>query len=265
MRMSLPLLLYYYLSVFSESVLTEDLNTIQPSSQSSLFSSPSTPLLCSCEKNMSSIQLENARDMMHQIKNKSGILKKIKHRATHSNDAVWASICLTTLLVLTLVALLQSKMWNDQTFLSYPESQPVKYEQYNHKTEVKVKHLLKSQSKKLKGYFSKKKYKNDPNSFQMESFIPRLGDQVDSSSTNCLFLSDSSEEDGLSEEEFSINPVSGLWEGREKPSIVLYRRSGDSRGEYGLLNTSMAELERSSESSTEADDSEPLISVDKYK
>ena len=89
-------------------------------------------------------------------------------------------------------------------------------------------------------------------------------DQVDSSLTNYL-LSESSDDDGLSGEEdleFNINPISGLWEGSRGPSKVLYKNSGDSRGRYGLINPSVeAELKRPSDSSSEADDNEPLIHV----
>ena len=80
------------------------------------------------------------------------MLHKIRHRATHSEHAVWASVCLSLVLGALVLGLLQSRMWADQTFLSYPESQPVKYEEHNEAAEVKVKHLLKSQARKLKKY-----------------------------------------------------------------------------------------------------------------
>ena len=82
-------------------------------------------------------------------------------------------------------------------------------------------------------------------------------DQVDSRLSRDILLSESSDEDSLSEEdiEFSLNPATGLWESSQvtQPREVLYRRSGDSRGRYGLLNTT---------ESTDNMETEPLIYVD---
>ena len=251
------------ISVLSVPVVSdENLNNIESSASSSysnpyLLSTLPGPV-CKCEENMTSILLENAKDMKHQIKNQTSILKKLKHRATHNNEAMWASICLSLLLIIIIVGVLQTKMWTDQTFLSYPESQPVKYEHYNQKTEIKVGHLLKSQGRSLLSLFSKKKRKSkiDPNSLQMESFMQSQADQVDSCLPNDILLSESSDEDSLPGEdiEFSLNPVSGLWEGSHGATRgeVLYRRSGDSRGRYGLLNTNTTE-------SMDTSETEPLI------
>ena len=86
---------------------------------------------CACDEDVvNSSLVENAKRMQEQVQNKT-MINKIRHRATHSNDAMWASICLSLLLVLVMVSLLQSKMWRDTTFLSYPESQPIKYEPHN--------------------------------------------------------------------------------------------------------------------------------------
>ena len=257
----------FIISVLSVPVdSAENLNSIE----SSVYSSYTNPYLqstnlgqvCQCEENMTSILLENAKDMKHQIKNKTSILKKIKHRATHNNEAMWASISLSLLLIIVIVGVLQTKMWTDQTFLSYPESQPVKYEQYNQKTEIKVRHLLKSQGRSLLSYFSKKKRsKIDSNSLQMESFMQTQADQVDSCFPNDFLLSESSDEDSLSEEdiEYSLNPISGLWEGSHRATRgeVLYKRSGDSRGSYGLLNTNSNTTE-----SMETTETEPLIYIE---
>ena len=270
MTMKLHLILGTILSVLS-SVLAENLNTAplsSPSRTTNLHSTMKTPSTsstqCSCERNETSNLLKNAEDMRHQIQNKTSILKKIKHRATHSNEAVWASISLSILLVLIMVGLLQSRMWTDQTFLSYPESQPVKLEQYNRNTEIKVKHLLKSQGRTLAGFFSKrKKYKADPNSLKMESFINTQTDQVDSGTSHSLLFSDSSDETSSCDEdqdiEFSINPMSGLWQVSR-----VYRGSGDSRGRYGLVNTSLeteTESNDISEFSNDTTEKEPLINV----
>ena len=82
-------------------------------------------------------------------------------------------------------------------------------------------------------------------------------DQVDSCLPNDILLSESSDEDSLSDEdiEFSLNPVTGLWEGSQAttPGEVLSRRSGDSRGRYGLLNTTEP---------ADTTETEPLIYVD---
>ena len=262
MRLTLHLIFGNLLSVLLP-VLAENLNSVPASSSSSrstnliskLISSPE----CSCEGNVTSNLLKNAEDMKHQIQNKTSILKKIKHRATHSNEAVWASISLSILLVLIMVGLLQSKMWTDQTFLSYPESQPVKFEQYNRKTEIKVKHLLKSQGRTLTGFFSRrKKNKTDPNSLQMESFLQTQPDQVDSRPSQHLLLSDSSDEASSCEDqdvEFSINPLSGLWQVSR-----VYRGSGDSRGRYGLVSTLETESNEISDFSNNTEE-EPLINV----
>ena len=248
-------------------VSAENLNNVESSPSSSSYSNPyllsTLPgPVCKCEENMTSILLENAKDMKHQIKNQTSILKKLKHRATHNNEAMWASICLSLLLIIIIVGVLQTKMWTDQTFLSYPESQPVKYEQYNQKTEIKVRHLLKSQGRSLLSYFSKKKRsKIDSNSLQMESFMQSQADQVDSCFPNDFLLSESSDEDSLSEEdiEYSLNPISGLWEGSHGATRgeVLYKRSGDYRGSYGLLNTNSNTTE-----SMETTETEPLIYIE---
>ena len=55
--------------------------------------------LCACPENNRSILVENAKKMTEMTKNKT-IINKIKHRVTHSNDAIWASICLSFIFVL---------------------------------------------------------------------------------------------------------------------------------------------------------------------
>ena len=54
--------------------------------------------LCACPENNRSILVENAKKMTEMTKNKT-IINKIKHRVTHSNDAIWASICLSFIFV----------------------------------------------------------------------------------------------------------------------------------------------------------------------
>ena len=219
---------------------------------------------CTCDTNGSSLLVENAKKMMDQVQNKT-MLNKIKHRATHSNDAIWACICLSSLLMLLVLGLLQSKMWSDQTFLSYPESQPAKYEQYNQEAEVKVKYLLKSQGRKLLKYFSKKrKHKREvSNSFQMETFIQSQCDEVDSVYKELIESSDD-DNDTDSEEEvvFHINTQTGMWESGRQKFQHSVRPSGDSRGRYSLVTSSVSkDLSRLSESSNDTKESEPLISI----
>ena len=118
--------------------------------------------------------------MMDQMMNKTTMLSKIRHRATHSNQAVWASFTLSGLMVLLVVGVLQSKMWNDRTFISYPESQPVKFEQYNPKSEILVKDLIRSRGRNLVTLFSRRTKKtSSKNTLKMEIFLSRQGDTVD--------------------------------------------------------------------------------------
>ena len=227
-----------------------------------------SPLSCTCDNVVNSTLVENAKKMKNQVQNKT-MISKIRHRATHSHDAVWASVCLSSLLVLVIVGLLQSRMWSDQTFLSYPESQPVKYEQHNEEAEVKVKHILRSQARKLKKYFSKKARRKDSaelQSFKMETFL-QGSDLVDSRYKQLMESSDDTQ-DSEEDEVFSINRRTGDWEslrsGRQE------RPSGDRRGRYQIISTSVTsvtrDLSRVSESSGEGErvtdaESEPLISI----
>lgn len=269
------ILLFYILQVISdEDVSVSTYTAAAESTRSSLIpqprsSSPSPPASCTCENDVvNSSLVENAKRMQEQVQNKT-MINNIRHRATHSNDAMWASICLSSLLVLVMVSLLQSKMWTDTTFLSYPESQPVKYEPHNNEAEVKVKHLLKSQARKLKKYFSKtsrRKGSADLKNFKMETFMHN-SDEVDSIYKK-LMESSSSEsdtaEDSEEDEVFSINRMTGEWEAGARSGLRT-RPSGDGLGGYQIVNTSITrDLTRVSESSGEAraeSESEPLISI----
>jgi len=167
--------------------------------------------LCACPENNRSILVENAKKMTEMTKNKT-IINKIKHRVTHSNDAIWASICLSFIFVLIVIGLLQTKMWKDQTFLSYPESQPVKYEQHNQEAEISVKHLLRSQGRKLLKYFNKKRRRKQMQEFKMETFLTGSGDAVDSSYKDMIESSDDVSDSSSSDEVvFSINRKTGEW------------------------------------------------------
>ena len=184
------------------------------SSSTTLTTSTSSAPVCSCDDKATNTLEENAKKMQEQTKNKT-MINKIKHRASHSSDAMWASICLSSLLGVMMLALLQSKMWRDNTFLSYPESQPSRYEQDNHKSEVKVKQLLKSKGRKLLKHFSRKKKSNvELQGFQMETFLKQDGDEVDGALQKLI---ETSTEDDSSEESdedvvFSLDKSTGFWQ-----------------------------------------------------
>ena len=233
----------------STVTLTEDTAV---STFSSLISrSPS----CICDKDVvNSSLVENAKRMQEQVQNKT-MINKIRHRATHSNDAMWASICLSLLLVLLMVSLLQSKMWRDTTFLSYPESQPIKYEPHNNEAEVKVKHLLKSQARKLRTYFSKASRHKGLADLKMETFMQH-SDEVDSKYSKLLESSESdtdTAEDSGDDVVFSINRRTGEWE-----AGLRTRPSGDGLGGYQTVNTRVSESSGEAQAESEC---EPLISI----
>ena len=189
------------------------------------------------------------------------MLHKIRHRATHSEHAVWASVCLSLVLGALVLGLLQSRMWADQTFLSYPESQPVKYEEHNEAAEVKVKHLLKSQARKLKKYFVNKhnqKHRITDSDFKMETFLHST-DEIDSRYQKILESSEDDSEDTGEDVVFKINSNTGEWESER---TGVRRVSEDNRGGYRLLgNSAFRSLSRMSESSNDTKESEPLISI----
>ena len=248
----------------STVTLTEDTAV---STFSSLISrSPS----CICDKDVvNSSLVENAKRMQEQVQNKT-MINKIRHRATHSNDAMWASICLSLLLVLLMVSLLQSKMWRDTTFLSYPESQPIKYEPHNEEAEVKVKHLLKSQARKLRKYFSKTSKRKglvDQQNLKMESFMQN-SDEIDSSFKRLMESSDSdTAEDSEDDVVFSINRRTGEWEAGVRSGLRTRPSCDDGLGGYQRVNTDLTrDMSRVFESSGEREEraeaeTEPLISI----
>jgi len=211
--------------------------------------------MCACPENNKSILVENAKKMTEMTQNKT-IINKIKHRVTHSNDAIWASTCLSFIFVLIVIGLLQTKMWKDQTFLSYPESQPVKYEQHNREAEISVKHLLRSQGRKLLKYFNKKRKRKQTPEFKMETFLSGSGDAVDSSYKNMIESSDG-DSDGSSSDDivFSINRKTGEWT-RENVARnhLQHHHHRDIRDTRHVSNVSVSSSESESESA-------PLISI----
>ena len=250
-------------STFSITVSTDDTSRSSPTTLSSSLSSSSSTAVCYCENNVSSVLVENAKKMKEQTKNKT-MINKIKHRATHSSDALWASICLSVLLVVMVLGMLQTKMWQDSTFLSYPETQPSKYEQFSEVSEIKVKQLIKSQGRKLIKYFSKKSRKKpgvELNSFKMETFMSESRDEVDN--TYQRMIESSSDESDESDEDiiFSLNRRTGEWEAGDR-GYSETKSARDNLGSYSLVDSSITrDLSRHSESSSEPAESEPLISV----
>jgi len=245
-------------------------------------SSTNLSTLCPCTSNETDTFLANAHTMMDQMLNKTTMLSKIRHRATHSNQAVWASFTLSGLMVLLVVGVLHSKMWNDRTFISYPESQPVKFEQYNPKSEILVKDLIRSRGRNLVTLFSRRKKKAlSKTTLQMETFLSRQGDTVDSCHKALLESSDEDfyiESDSESEEEtvFKINSRTGQWEGLEMGeteemtmSLLGGRKrqrvstsSTESRFSNSMVNSSVAkDLVRLSDSDVEGEEEKQLIKV----
>jgi len=244
------------------------------------FNSSSTPSPCSCSTNGTDAFLAKAQIMMDAMVNKTSMLSKIRHRATHSNEAVWASFTLSGLMVLLVVGVLQSKMWNDRTYISYPESQPVKFEQFNPKSEILVKELIRSRGRNLVTFFSRRRRKAcQKNTLQMETFLSREGDTVDSN--HKALLESSSEEENLymesdeSEEEtiFKINSRTGQWEGETDDDVtrsLLGARkrnrestsSTESRYSNSMINSAMAkDLLRLSDSDIDGEEEKQLIKV----
>ena len=245
----------HLLRVISDENVYTTADTAAESAFASLMTRSSSPS-CTCDNNdlVNSSLVENAKRMQEQVQNKT-MINKIRHRATHSNDAMWASICLSFLLVLIMVSLLQSKMWTDTTFLSYPESQPIKYEPHNNEAEVKVKHLLKSQARKLRTYFSKAARHKGLADLKMETFMQH-SDEVDSKYSKLLESSESdtdTAEDSGDDVVFSINRRTGEWE-----AGLRTRPSGDGLGGYQTVNTRVSESSGEAQAESEC---EPLISI----
>merc|ERR1712142_1198045 len=106
-------------------------------------------------------------------------------------------------------------MWNDRTYISYPESQPVKFEQFNPKSEILVQDLIRSRGRNLLKLFNKRK--KCSSMLQMETFLAKSEDTVDFRHKALLESSDEeftveTESDSGEETVFKINSRSGQWE-----------------------------------------------------
>uniref|UniRef100_A0A0K2UY35 Uncharacterized protein n=1 Tax=Lepeophtheirus salmonis TaxID=72036 RepID=A0A0K2UY35_LEPSM len=123
--------------------------TSLPSLSLSGSTTPSFMCPCNPEDLSSKSELEiNAEKMRQVMKNKTDLLSKIHHRATHSSDAYWASFILCTMGMSLIISVLSSKMWKEsEYFITYTHCQPTVYPQYHEKSEILVKDLLKSKAK----------------------------------------------------------------------------------------------------------------------
>jgi len=214
--------------------------------------------------------LENAKRMKTQMENKTTVLSKIRHRTTHSKEAVWASLSLTFIVAVLVVALLQSRIWYHRPFITSMESQPVKFEQYNRKAEIRVKDLLRSRGRMLLNLFPRKSSKVPQSGLRMDSFLPGSRDSVDcsraflgSSSSEDWAQMEEEEEDWEEEEEevlFRVHRRTGNWQGEEKVSLLGRGRrrthSSSSESSRGLLDYSVSGdlLRLSSETDTETEE-----------
>ncbi|GIY24282.1 hypothetical protein CEXT_571071 [Caerostris extrusa] len=102
-------------------------------------------------------------------------LVKIHRTITRSKDAIWATITLTFICVLLLVAVAQSRMWKDYRG---PESQGVPLPNFNER--VLFKDVMEHKLKSLKQIFQKKKKNNKENTEMVSLLLPNEWDDESS-------------------------------------------------------------------------------------
>ena len=127
-------------------VSTQDLNTVPVSTSKaevhpSLLPNPdpsSSPPPCTCNTNSTNSFLEHAKTMKAAMQNKTTLLSKIRHRTTHSYEAIYASMSLSLVVTLLVIGVLHSKMWQHRPHVSSMDSQPIKFIQWNPLAEIKV-------------------------------------------------------------------------------------------------------------------------------
>ena len=129
---------------------TQDLNTVPAStSKAEVHPSPlpnpdsslspsSSPPPCTCNTNSTNSFLEHAKTMKAAMQNKTTLLSKIRHRTTHSYEAIYASMSLSLVVTLLVIGVLHSKMWQHRPHVSSMDSQPIKFIQWNPLAEIKV-------------------------------------------------------------------------------------------------------------------------------
>jgi len=175
---------------------------------------------CNCDKNETQTVPPHVIAMQEAIQNKTTMLSKIRHRATHSKDAMMASVVLTLVVVMLVVGVLHTRMWKERNFLSYQDSQPVKYEQYSKTAEIPVREMLRSRARSLLVLFSPRKEKDVIRTspvLKMQTFLDHNTDQVDSA--HQALLESSSDDDMWNDSDssddivFKINKRTGDWEG----------------------------------------------------
>ena len=237
---------------------------------------------CSCSTdNKTDSRLTKARDMTEAINNKTSVLSKLRHRATHSEEAVWASLSLSAVLGLLLLGVLQSRMWTQRSFISYPDSTPTKYEQHNRKSEIRVRQLIRSTGRSLLSSFNRRAKYRVPGrcTLQMESFLhmsddtTTCSDAVDSSSLRA-FLQSSEESCSSDSDDSGGGETAGLvgsgsgwrWDGKHAYTPLSARKrtaSMSSDTSSSFLNSSVSrDLARLSDSDTEkARQSEEILLI----
>ncbi len=178
------------------------------------------------------------------------------HRATHSKEAMSASLNMAFLLSLAVIGILATKMWTDKTHRAIQQRQPVQFDSHSVASEILVKDMIRKRARTLVNTFHKLKTRsksapphNNRQELRMESFIREgapLGkssetdiDQLDSGrlfhQRLLLSSSESSSSDGLSlletsdDEEgnsvYSLNTRTGEWGGSKKANDRLNKRS----------------------------------------
>ena len=97
--------------------------------------------MCPCNQTNQTLTMKHkhAQEMKESLYNKTSWLQRVKHRATHSRDAFIASMTLSILLCVMVIGVYMSKMWRDKTFQAVQQKQPIRFEQYDPKSEVLVK------------------------------------------------------------------------------------------------------------------------------
>ena len=98
----------------------------------------SSPPPCTCNTSSTNPFLEHAKTMKAAMRNKTTLLSKIRHRTTHSYEAIWASMSLSLVVTLLVIGVLHSKMWQHRPHVSSMDSQPIKFIQWNPLAEIKV-------------------------------------------------------------------------------------------------------------------------------
>lgn len=197
-------------------------------SNTTTTTTPSSP--CACGENITDTFYEHAIVMKMAMRNRTSLLSKIRHRTTHSDDAVWASLCLSFLVTVLVVGILQSRLWSHRPHVSSMDSQPIKFIQWNPLNTIKVRRLLRSRGRSLLGRFGGRQDRAGTQALRMSEFLgPR--DTVDGVYKQLVQSSSSSSSESEFEEVvYGFNTSTGLWEGEEEEEgVSLLGRRGKRR------------------------------------